>query len=208
MKLATPLMATLEVGLNRYLGRDPTAVSECEQLIGRSMAVHLRELDLTLQVVPVRGGLALTQDTGEASDVRMDTSVPASLRLLAARPEQRQAMIASGQVRITGDVQLADRLFRILRRVDFDPEELVASVLGDVAGHRVGVLVRGLLAWGSRAGATLGVDTVEYLREETHDLAHGADVAEWMDAVDTLGADVERLAARVRRVERRRLSDA
>lgn len=207
MKLATPLLAALEVGLNRYLSLDPTARADCEGLIGHSLAVRLRELDLTVTVVPVRGGLALTQEDDAVADVRLETSLPTGLRLAAAGAEQRQAMIAGGEVRIQGDARVADQLFRLLRRVDFDPEELFSAALGDVAGHRLGVALRGLLGWGRDAATTLGLDTVEYLREESFDLVHGADVGEWMDAVDTLSADADRLQARVQRLERR-LADA
>lgn len=203
MKLATPLLASLEVGLNRYLSLDPAALADCERFLGRTMAVHLRELDLTLYMTSVRGGLQLSQELTEAPDVRVETSLPAALRLMAAEAQQRQALIASRQVLIDGDSALAEQVFRILRRVDFDPEELLSNVLGDVMAHRVGVVARGLLGWGRDSAGTLGLDAVEYLREETHDLAHGADVTQWMDAVDALSVDTDRLEARVRRLERR-----
>jgi ubiquinone biosynthesis protein UbiJ len=45
------------------------------------------------------------------------------------------------------------------------------------------------------------LDTAEYLREETRDLARKIDVEEWMEAVDSLRDDVERLEARLRRLE-------
>lgn len=203
MKLAMPLLATLEVGLNRYLSQDPSALIECERLLGRTLALRLRELDLCIDVTAVRGGLLLSQERGERAQASVETSVPAMLRLLAAGPEQRQALIASGEVAIKGDAGLVDGLFRILQRVDFDPEELASRVVGDVLAHRLGVSARSLFGWGRHTADTLGLDTAEYLREETHDLVHRADVEEWMDAVDTLSADSERLAARVRRLERR-----
>lgn len=203
MKLTTPLLAALEVGLNRYLALDPTALAECERLLGRCMAVHLRELDLTLYLTPVRGGLQLGQESDSVPDAWVETSVPAAWRLMAANAEQRQALVAARHVVIEGDSSLAEQVFRILRRVDFDPEELLANVVGDVVAHRVGVAARELLGWSRGTAETLGQDAVEYLREETGDLVHGADLAQWMDAVDALNADTDRLEARVRRLERR-----
>ena len=44
---------------------------------------------------------------------------------------------------------------------------------------------------------------MEFLREETGDLVHAEDVEAWMDAVDGLRSDADRLEARIRRLERK-----
>ncbi|HSW12506.1 MAG TPA: hypothetical protein VLI06_06665, partial [Solimonas sp.] len=63
--------------------------------------------------------------------------------------------------------------------------------------------LRKLLDWGRQTAQTLGLDTAEYLREETRDLARAADVEDWMNAIDTLREDADRLEARLRRLEER-----
>ena len=90
----------------------------------------------------------------------------------------------------------------------FDPAEVAARVVGEGAAHRLVGGLRGLFGWGRRSAATLTLDTAEYLREETRDLARRVDAEEWMDAVDTLREDTDRLEARLRRIERVRAGGA
>ena len=61
----------------------------------------------------------------------------------------------------------------------------------------------GLMRWARGTADTLALDTAEYLREETRDLAHRADVEEWMDAVDGVRERADRFAARLQRLESR-----
>jgi ubiquinone biosynthesis protein UbiJ len=57
------------------------------------------------------------------------------------------------------------------------------------------------MGWGRNTASTLGLDTAEYLREETRDLARGSDAAEWMDNVDLLRERVDRFEARIEKLE-------
>ncbi len=47
MILPAPLLATLEIGLNRYLAEDEQALLALGKLQDRVVALHLREFDLT-----------------------------------------------------------------------------------------------------------------------------------------------------------------
>jgi ubiquinone biosynthesis protein UbiJ len=63
-----------------------------------------------------------------------------------------------------------------------------------------------VFGWGRRSAGTLALDTAEYLREETRDLARAADVEEWMDAVDAVRDGADRLEARLQRLEARTMN--
>ena len=72
---------------------------------------------------------------------------------------------------------------------------------GDATGHRIHQGLQKFFGWGRNTAQTLGLDTAEYLREETKDLARAADVSDWMDGVDDLRDAVERFEARLARLE-------
>jgi hypothetical protein len=91
----------------------------------------------------------------------------------------------------------------LLTKVGFDPEEWLARAFGDGAAHRLNQGLRGLLGWGRETASTLALDTAEYLREETRDLVHRADVARFNDEVDALRDRTAGVAARLERLERR-----
>lgn len=201
MRAPDPFYGLLEIGFNRYLALAPEALRACGELEGRSIALKLRELDLTFILRPNAQGVQVQAADGQSADVTLSGSLPAFTRLAWPQTEQAELLL-SGAVEIDGDSELAEDFSRILRNVHFDFDELLASSLGGVAAHGVGRFMRNAFGIGRRSAQVLGRDTVEYLREETRDLVHRADVQKWMDGVDRLRDDVERLDARLGRLER------
>ena len=80
----------------------------------------------------------------------------------------------------------------------------VARWLGDVPAHALGEVVRGVSAWLGRAGAALRMNTAEYLQEESCALPAPLEAQAFYSDVERLRDDVERLAARLARLERNR----
>jgi ubiquinone biosynthesis protein UbiJ len=111
----------------------------------------------------------------------------------------RGALFA-GEVEIRGDVTVGQRFEAILRGIDIDWEEQLSRLVGDVAAHQVGKLVRDTMAWGAKSAETLGRDVSEYLQEESRHLPQRDEVDAFLTAVDDLRNDVERLGARIRRL--------
>ena len=100
-----------------------------------------------------------------------------------------------------GDTELLLHFNKLLARVGFDPEELLARFFGGSSAHRIHQGVQKFFGWGRRSADTLALDTAEYLREETRDLARGSDASEWMDNVDLLRERVDRFEARIEKLE-------
>jgi ubiquinone biosynthesis accessory factor UbiJ len=202
MELPDPILGALEIALNRYLALDAEALRGCAALDGRLIALHLREFGLTAWLQPGTQGVQVLPSADRPADVTLSGSLPAFARLLWPQTEQAELLL-SGAVEIDGDSELAQEFANLLRRVNFDFEELLAAPLGGVAAHGVNRFLRGAFGFGRHTAEVLGRDTVEYLREETRDLVHRADVQKWMDGVDRLREDVDRLEARIRRLQRR-----
>lgn len=202
MEMPDPVLGVFEIALNRYLALDAGAMQACGALQGKSIALHLREFELTAWLRPHAQGVQVLAKSELPADVTLSGSLPAFARLMWPQTEQAELLL-SGAVVIDGDSELAQEFAAILRRVNFDFEELLAAPLGGTAAHGVGRLMRNAFGFGRRTATVLGRDTVEYLREETRDLVHRADVRKWMDGVDGLRDGVERLEARLRRLQRR-----
>jgi ubiquinone biosynthesis protein UbiJ len=202
-----PLLAVLEMGFNRYLALDPQALADCESLTGKVIAFHLREFDLTAFLLPGRGGVQAVSTSERKPDVLLSGSLPGFARLWLPDANEAEVLL-SGAVSIEGDTELAQDFARVLRRVHFDPEEALAGQVGSATAHTLGRFARGAFGFGRRSAGILGRDTVEYLREETRDLVHRADVQAWMDGVDAFREQLDRVDARLRRLERRRSGEA
>ena len=195
---APPLLcAALEIGLNRYLALEPDVAAEFARLEGRVIALHAQGPDWEFYLCPARAGVIVLDAHAGKPDVRISARPTALLRRAF-----RGADGASG-VSVEGDADLLQKFSTLMGRVGFDPEEWLAPWLGDGAAHRASQALRGLFGWGRASVSTLALDTAEYLREETGDLPHRADVERWSDGVDAARKRSEQLAARLARLERR-----
>ncbi len=200
MTTPTVLCAALEVALNRYLALEPEALAGCGRLQGRAIALHAKGPEWEFFLCPNRQGVRVLDAWAGKADVRISAPATQLLRQVL-RSGLGQGAAPSG-VTIEGDAELLSRFGSLLAKVGFDPEEWLAKWLGDAAAHRVNQGLRGLLDWGRNSVSTLSLDAAEYLREETRDLVHRADVEQWMDAVDTLRERSDRFAAKLERLER------
>ena len=109
--------------------------------------------------------------------------------------------IRAGSVRISGDAETAQSFRKLFEAARPDFEEELSRVVGDAAAHHLANVARGALDFGRRAFATLALNVGEYLTEESRDLPARAEVEAWLEGVDRLREDVDRLEARIRQVE-------
>jgi ubiquinone biosynthesis protein UbiJ len=200
--MSTPalLCAALEVALNRTLALEPAALALCQTLSGRVMALRCTAPDWCFILEFHPAGVRVLGDDALPAQVTVSGSL-GQLLGLAWRRAQGQSSLPQG-LRVEGDVDLLHQFNQLLARVDVDLEELLVPYLGDLPAHRAGQWAQQLFGWGRQAAGTLALDTAEYLREETGDLARAADVADWLDGVERLRDGVARLEARLQRLER------
>jgi len=105
---------------------------------------------------------------------------------------------------LSGDLDVAERYARMLKLARPDLEEEVARWVGDVPAHALGLVARGVGAWLARAGGALRMNTAEFLQEESRALPAPLEAQGFYSDVERLRDDVERLAARLARLERSR----
>ncbi len=112
--------------------------------------------------------------------------------------------VRDGSLALSGDPQLAQKFQRLLHYARPDIEEELSSVVGDAAAHRIGEFARGLGQWTREATATMGGNIREFLQEESRDVPSRYEVERFNSQVSELRDDVDRLAARLRRLEETR----
>ncbi len=193
-------MNLIESELNRCIGESTAARELLARLDGTSFAVHVEGLELT----------AVLRADGEHLRVGSDaTGATATLRatpfdLLRLLRAEGVSGVKRTRADISGDLEVAERYARMLKRARPDLEGEVAKWLGDVPAHALGEAVRGMGAWLARAGAALRMNTAEYLQEESRAVPAPLEVQAFYSDVERLRDDVERLAARLARLERGR----
>jgi len=199
MSISALAFAGLEEALNRYLSLDPSARKSMERLHGRVIAFEILGLALTLYLIPGPGRLQLVEIYEGEPDCCI-SGTPLAL----ARMGDHQAnsdQLFTREVEITGDSQLAHQLGMILSDMEIDWEEQLSRVTGDLIAHRLGNLWRGTLSWGTNTATTLNLNIQEYLQQELRLLPSRLEIEHFLAGVDTLRDDVDRLQARINRLQ-------
>ena len=187
----------LSSAVSAFLRLDPETLARLGELQGRVVRLVFLDLGMSLYLLPTEAGLLLRDQHEGAADVTLSGNLPAFARLgLGAQP----GLFFAGTLTIDGDVELGQRFQRVFEGVTIDWEEQLSRVLGDVAAHGIGNLVRDARAWQQRTLSSLGQDLTEYLQEERRDLPPRHRIDDYMRQVDELRADCDRLARRIARL--------
>ncbi|HXO65963.1 MAG TPA: SCP2 sterol-binding domain-containing protein [Steroidobacteraceae bacterium] len=193
------LTGTLEQLANRGLPRSVRARALCAELAGRSLAVEVPGLT-RLRVTSNGVTLGIAR-----SDAPADTTLTGGvLALWGLAGDSPEAVVQRGDVVISGDTHLAEQFRELGRLLRPDPEEELALLVGDVAAHRLGRVARAALRLPRRAAGTAFVNLAEYLGHERGDLVPRREGEQFLRGVDTLREDVDRAAARLELLARRR----
>jgi ubiquinone biosynthesis protein UbiJ len=191
-----PARSLLETMLNRHLATAPDAVLRLAKLDGRRIAIVFNELPLTLYLV-VDGARVKVKGALEREP---DTVIRGTALALMQNAAPGARGLAEG-ITISGDADTGQAFSRLLRSAQIDWEEYLARALGDLPARKLGNVLRAAGGYARRTADTLGIDFAEYLQYETRMLAPRREVDGFLDAVDTLVSDVDRLGARLDRLE-------
>ncbi len=197
------MLSTIEKALNRGLPRSPRARQLCGELEGRSLAIELRDI-ARLRVTSNGQTLIVTHETtlaGEPADAIVSGG---PLGLLALAADTPDAVLQRGGVTIAGDAELAQKFRELGKLLKPDLEEELSLLVGDVPAHQLGRLARLGLGFARSAVSTTVRNAAEYLSHESADLVSRNEGEEFLRGVDAVREGVDRLAARLELLARRR----
>jgi ubiquinone biosynthesis protein UbiJ len=184
--------------LNRNIRETTPARELCSKLDGTVVAVRVRNTALAAWFLIHDDLLELRVDCDEEPDVLISGSL---LTLARMAGESGMEALRDGSLELSGNAHQAERFQRLLALAKPDIEEELSSVIGDVAAHRLGNLARGLGSWARDAQSTMGANIREYLQEESRDAPSRYEVDRFSDSVNTLRDDVDRMEARLDRLQ-------
>ncbi len=187
------LTSTLENLLNRGLPRSPRARELCRELEGRRIGVGVS--GFTRWVVESTGEtLRLTRDPAAAADAELSGGPLSLLALAGGEPE---AVLQRGDVQIRGDAELAQKFRELALLLRPDLEEELSQAVGDVPAHQIGRFARAAFGWTQKAASTTVRNMAEYLAHERQHLVPRAEGDQFLQGVDVLRENADRLEARI-----------
>ncbi len=201
MNLPSTLINLLEKAFNHYLSLDPLTPEKLSQLDGKVIAVELTDAGQTLCFTFTGRHVEITQIPIESPDTVIKGSLFSLVKIGLEKPGS--SSVFSSSVEVQGDSELGKQFQEILTQIDIDWEEQLSHYTGDAIAHQAGSAIRTLQDWAKQTFDTLKQNTTEYLQEESRDLPHPIEVNTFLSDVDQLRMDVDRLEARIHRLQNR-----
>ena len=190
--------------LNRNIRETTPARELCDRLDGKTIAVRVRDTALAMYFKISDQLIVLATDSDSEPDVVITGSLLTLARMLVPSGDSAtpaEGALRDGSLDLTGDAETAQDFQDLLAYAKPDIEEELSTVIGDVASHRLGELVRGFGNWARDPRSTMGTNVREFLQEESGDLPSRYEVQRFTQQVDSLRDDVARLEARLNRLD-------
>ncbi|MGL1833522.1 ubiquinone biosynthesis accessory factor UbiJ [Rhodocyclaceae bacterium SMB388] len=184
--------------INHLLGRAPWARERLMPYAGSSLCCRISPIELVFHI-EADGYLAAGRSEDAARPADVTITVPLA-QLPGALVGDADKLMAA--VNLQGNAELADSIGFVFRNLEWDAEEDLSRVLGDIPARRLAETARAMRRTHQRALSSLGGNLGEYFAEEQSMLVtHGA-LHVFTDDVRALRDDLARLEKRVERSRR------
>ena len=192
MKLPIPLALAIQAAFNRTIALDEESLPRLQRLQGKLIQLQITTLDISIYLLFFKDKVEVLEEFGGEPDALIKGPPFSMLALAAGKAE------ASGSgVEISGDIELAQRVSRMLQQIDVDWEEHFSTITGDAVARQLGNFARGVQRFATRTRDSMQSNTADYLRDETNHLPHDWELETFSDDVDDLRDRVDQLARKV-----------
>jgi len=180
--------------VNRLLRADEAASAQLRDLAGRTVAVQVTRLGLKLCIAIEADGILLATRSATQADIVLEGTLTDFIAM--ARAHQAGAAVPAGKVRIQGDIATVRQLESALDSLSIDWEAQLSRQISRV--------IEGAFAFVRQSHASLERDVGEYLLEEARLMPTAHDIEQLGAEALRLDMALDRCAARITRLERKR----
>lgn len=177
------------IGLNHVLRQQGWPLARLRPFAGRTVAFRLAPLpDLCVSI----------RDDGLLDEARADSEADLTVKLKpSALPRilQRDEKALS-DIELAGAADLAQVVQQLFRELEWDVEEDLSRIVGDVLAHRMAQTGRDFVSWQQDAAMRMAQNIADYITEERPLIAR-------RDQIAGLAAEVEQLRESAQDLERR-----
>ncbi len=193
----TPFVS--EIGC-RLLQSDPTTLQRLGELDGKVIALDFESTGITLYMFPGPAGIRLCSEWDGDVDVHMRGTPSELLKMGLAG----KAPVTPGKINIKleGDLHVGQQFKKILDDMQIDWEDILSRYIGDSAAFHTAKFLSGLHGRFREAVKTTAKNASEYLRYEAEVQPADWRIDEFIDDVDKIREDVDRMSMRVERLHR------
>lgn len=205
MSLPFPVALSVEKAIEAVLKLDPDTRRRLQSIDGRVIRFIINRPAVSLSL-SFSAGHVFVLDNDEARDCNTaDTTISGNLTSLLSLMKGNDA-VYEGDVKIEGDIGLSQHLKDIIERLDPDWQDALSPFIGDSLTHRLDVIQSRFSQWIKRSRTAAGQNTSDYLQEEIQVLVPDCEMAHFYEEVDELRAAVDRVEAKISRLESNKAS--
>jgi len=106
----------------------------------------------------------------------------------------------NGKISIEGDIELANKISQVLRKIEWNMEEDLAKYIGDIPAIQTTKVLKKIKNTSKKNIKTLVGSLIEYWQEENMILAKVRDVEIFNKKIDTIVEDTERAEAKINNI--------
>lgn len=189
------------------------AMSLDDQMPEKLQALDLKVLELIIAPLDVhffiqfKDGEMCLLDSYEGTADTIIHSNPIGLIRLSLLPASKARSLFNDKVRMSGDIELGQRVKELFDGMDLDWEGHLAHFTGDVIAHQIGSLFRKGMAFKTQFSESMSQNMTEYLQEELRLVPSRNELDDFFFDIDELSLSVERLQARINQLMRPHESD-
>ncbi len=195
--LLLPVLLPAEGLINAALSVDDISRDRLGELNDKVIAIQETTLSISVAVAIVSNRVQLLNEFDGEADVTLRGDYSSLLGLV----KSSDALYGS-KIRIEGELGVAETLRSIVGQLDVDFESLLSPAIGGSAAHVAGRFFDQSAQWFMRTVESTRLNTKEYLQEETNTLVQPSAVRDLKDGVADVKEAVDRVEARIRRLER------
>ncbi|MDM3871589.1 SCP2 sterol-binding domain-containing protein [Porticoccus sp. W117] len=196
-QLQSSALAGVEILINRALQHDPATRQRLSE-----MGITCLRIDITapnLGFTVVSGGEQInlySELEGEA-----DVVVKGSANDLIAMALAEGDTITGRGVEVRGQLDRLQKLKAILSDLDIDWEGALAQIIGELPAHLAIKTAKATHRWQQQARPRVVAVAENFLKDEAQLTPNSEEMSQFASGVRTLSSDLERLNARVRRIQ-------
>ena len=180
--------------MNRVLSFDPETLKAITRFSGKVIAFDIVNIDLKFYLYFTDQGIDISANCDGQEDVLIRATPSVFFAVLI------NSKISQKNMEIIGDAELAQDFQDIVHNIDIDWEEYLSHFTGDYAAHKLANVFKHANSFTKRTIETVAMDISEYLRYEKEMLLDKSEIDEFLDAVDEIRNDFERLKQRIEKL--------
>ncbi len=189
----------LAKAINQGANASPAIREVLDQFEAKSIRFELTDFNYQFVLRVENQSVLIDSESDISEDVVVQTTLPVLVKLLA-RGKLDPTILQ--EVKIVGDVHLIQQFYQIVTNLEFDWEDELSKRIGDIPARQAGNLFRWGRVQASEFRETLRERTREALVDEHYLVPDHRRIETFLNDVDSLQANLDRLEKRIERLER------